>query len=869
MGAGMAAGLLLSYFLLSNQVARSLVSVLDQQQYFLKMLFALFFLLGISGLGGALAGALAGWAIEKYSTVSAQGTSYIWRGALSFFIAHFVIVLPALAYALLTSFFHPDVDVSWTRLPQMFGALGVLYGLIGGALFGLLTVGLRRFLWIVLAAATGFGLGGLLLGLFIRLAADSDAAFTRLLWAMLGMFFFGALGGGALGFAFSRLHDSKPLFPDSRIWRWAVNLAIAAILFTGLVFLRNAIVLLTRVPGSLEPILVLPTQGTAWTVSEGTPSGIGLVAEPVEQARCEDGRVVVTQGGDEISPREWPGCVSDPLAARAGDAVHMVWYSTTVERNSGATSTGNFLLESILLDGAWTYPAIITQTGGPVQPELSSGANGELLMAWNDQSGPRYATMTPYQCDGVPEGRLAQVLYNVVREPQWRPASDPVTWCQNHFDRLHFTPNPKAPDTSYASYPKGAFSSVADLVRTAEYEVMFVTMQWDPPSGAISPGDTLAEAIGDLYANLQAHPEQYPRGLTVRILLGHYPETTLFQLANQVDYVITDLTAAGVDTFRKPEIGWELQLANFDGAWPHAHSKFVVVDGKSAVAAGFNYSYLHLPKEDPSGLGLDMTDMGIQITGPIAQSVLAAYDDLWSGSEQVACGRINYRLPVLFFFFCTSFEAQATHTPETLRFHPQEPSPYSSFALHHTPKHLESDEALLAVILAAEDTIDLFEVNFSLETACVVGILLDRFCTEEAAIPPYMEALRTAVIDHDVKLRVMMEATAMNGFENRLAVRWLLGEVDAAGKLDNVDLRFNSNKMHNKGVLIDRELLSVGSQNFHWSAWGDPSLTEYNMATDDPRAVTDFLDEYEYWWNLAIPAQEDNWLQEARAARGG
>jgi hypothetical protein len=548
--------------------------------------------------------------------------------------------------------------------------------------------------------------------------------------------------------------------------------------------------------------------------------------------------------------------------------VHIVWYSNEIARNSGVITTGNFLLESILMNDVWTDPAIITTVGGPVEPQLSSDADGMLIMEWNDAAGPRYATMTPYECEGIPEGRLAQVLYNVVRDPRWRPAEDPVTWCQNHFDRLHFTPNPKAPDTDYESYPKGAFDSVADLVRTAQYEVMFVTMQWEPSVAGVSPGDTLATAIGDLYRSLQAHPELYPRGITIHILLGHYPETTLFQLANQLDYVIDDLERAGVDRWSVPEIGWKVDLANFDGSWPHAHSKFVVVDGKTAVAAGFNYGYLHLPKEDPSGRGLDMTDMGIQITGPIAQSVLAAYDDLWSGSEQIVCGRTDYRLPVLFFFFCTSIEAQAGHTPETLRFHPQEPSPYSSFALHHTPKHLESDEALIAAILAAETSIDLDEVNFSLDTICTVGILLDAFCASDAAIPPYMEAIRTAVIDNDVKLRVMMEATAMNGLENRLAIRWLLGEAEAAGKLDNLDLRFNSNKMHNKGVLIDRELLTVGSQNFHWSAWGDPSLTEYNMATDDPRAVDGFLDEFEYWWNLAIPVQEDNMLQELREARG-
>ena len=56
--------------------------------------------------------------------------------------------------------------------------------------------------------------------------------------------------------------------------------------------------------------------------------------------------------------------------------------------------------------------------------------------------------------------------------------------------------------------------------------------------------------------------------------------------------------------------------------------------------------------------------------------------------------------------------------------------------------------------------------------------------------------------------------------------------------------------------VVDDQLLVVGSQNFHYSAWGSPSLTEYNLATDDPEAVEEFLTEYEYWWAQAIPVEE-------------
>jgi cardiolipin synthase len=102
----------------------------------------------------------------------------------------------------------------------------------------------------------------------------------------------------------------------------------------------------------------------------------------------------------------------------------------------------------------------------------------------------------------------------------------------------------------------------------------------------------------------------------------------------------------------------------------------------------------------------------------------------------------------------------------------------------------------------------------------------------------------------------MMEESAMNGMENRAGIRWLMKQVEGTGKEDNIDLRFSGNKMHNKAMLIDKEFLSVGSQNFHYSAWGSPSLTEYNIATDDPQAVKEFLTEYEYWWDQAISVED-------------
>lgn len=80
-------------------------------------------------------------------------------------------------------------------------------------------------------------------------------------------------------------------------------------------------------------------------------------------------------------------------------------------------------------------------------------------------------------------------------------------------------------------------------------------------------------------------------------------------------------------------------------------------------------------------------------------------------------------------------------------------------------------------------------------------------------------------------IRAIMETAAVNGLENRMAVRWLKNELAKNGKSDNVLFKFYDGKMHDKATLMDDQFLIVGSQNFHWSAWDTPSLTEYNMAT--------------------------------------
>jgi phosphatidylserine/phosphatidylglycerophosphate/cardiolipin synthase-like enzyme len=385
-------------------------------------------------------------------------------------------------------------------------------------------------------------------------------------------------------------------------------------------------------------------------------------------------------------------------------------------------------------------------------------------------------------------------------------------------------------------------------------------MQWDLPSPAGSPGSTLAQAVATLYEQVLANPTAYPRGMTVRILLGNIPELALFDPTSQVYHTLQDLHDAGLRQMVNEDIGWRLEVANFGGQWPHAHTKFIVVDGKTAAAAGFNYSYLHLPSGHPSGQGLDMTDLGLQVTGPIAQAVLTAYDDLWSVSDLIVCSRFPPPIPRLDFLWCAGRPTETSHPPEVLRFYPTTGNS-NALALHHTAAHLEADESLTAALLAAEGTIDIFEVNFSLDTVCLGAIVLIDLCEGEAAVPTYMHTLLAAIVENDVHVRAIVEESAFNGLENRIGIRWLMDEAAKHGKQENVEIKFADHKMHGKALLIDNELLVIGSQNFHYSAWGSPSLTEYNIATEDSQAIADFLEEYEYHWSNAIPAEEAMFLE--------
>jgi phosphatidylserine/phosphatidylglycerophosphate/cardiolipin synthase-like enzyme len=169
----------------------------------------------------------------------------------------------------------------------------------------------------------------------------------------------------------------------------------------------------------------------------------------------------------------------------------------------------------------------------------------------------------------------------------------------------------------------------------------------------------------------------------------------------------------------------------------------------------------------------------------------------------------------------------------------------------------EGDTFIATALASAEESIDMTQVNFALEMICMANIVFPDLCTFDDALP-YMKAMVEAVEKNHVHVRVIMENSNSNGLENRVGGTILMEELERRepGLSDLVELRFYNGKIHAKGSLIDDQLLIIGSQNMHYSSWGEGGLTEYSLATDNPQAIAEYQALFEDKWQEAIPFEE-------------
>ncbi|QFP76926.1 phospholipase D-like domain-containing protein [Deinococcus sp. AJ005] len=387
------------------------------------------------------------------------------------------------------------------------------------------------------------------------------------------------------------------------------------------------------------------------------------------------------------------------------------------------------------------------------------------------------------------------------------------------------------------------FDDVAALVLSARREVMFTTMQWQ--EGTLNPGQTLARALAGLYARVRADPAAYPDGMDVRLTLGNFPVVSTFEWGAEIWGALRDLKSAGVP-LDDPAHGWRMRLGNYVGTFPHSHVKLLVIDGELLMGAGFNYGFGHFPRNHPSGKGDNLFDLALVTRGPVAQDGVTVFEDLWIRSKVVECDaepdpanpQQGCRLGA---------RGVRGGPPEVRDAYPA--GTQRVFSLYRREGFTEADQAVVAVLGAARSRVDLLQVNFSMDVSCIVALLNPALCTERDRLP-YMTALLDA-LERGVRVHLMTDEGGLGGIENRIALAYLGREMSKRGiPAARFQARWFPTPLHAKAILVDGEMLVVGSMNMHYSSWtqGPLGLAEYDLATTAPSVVSEFAGIYSDYW---------------------
>lgn len=848
------------WILLQGRLFAFIRDQIPEEQLFIRLLAGILAIVIAYGIFGAIIGLVGGDALSDMNRQLSKNSSG-YKLAVVMGLANAVAVLPMVVLFIFLTYY--NAVSSPARYSLIFAAIAILYGLIFNLIFLLFYAREVERLKYLGRSMLGFVGGGAAAGFVFWLSSLADMrslSILRCALMILALFLFYAVIGTAITYGVSVSKKSakkitRPLY--SYILLATFIVIVSFVLLSNLskistfLYMRDA---------GLSEQLAIDTKESGWELYEN-PAATDEIFEIFHKASLVasgDNRDIACVGGNLYIDEEQidlPSCISDPyVITTADERTHLIWVSdqyVSQNRNMKPREM-KYIYESVSWQDKWSEPYLISYGDEIVLEQLRS--DGGIYLEWKQDGSSYIANQPSYRCDPTQLSRLDRTLYDAISQGGFYSDDSILPYCQNSYDSIAYLPNPVAESSRQPESMNGSFDQMATLAESARYEVLFTTMEWVTDADGLSPGKTLTDSIATLYEKVKANPEKYPRGMKVRILLGNYPEVNNFTWGQQIFNVLEDLHSSGMYRLVDEEIGWEVEVANFDGTWPHGHTKFIVVDGREVIAAGYNYSYLHFDINHPSRKGLGMADMGLHIKGPVAQASMAAYDDLWNGSDMIVCSDYQESPPVYWEATCTFKDAKVSHIPEVTRFYPTE-SDDISFSLFRNEKFKEADIAVDAAIGSATESIDLFHVNFSLLAICDAGILLKDYCDFDQALP-WMKTMVDTIEQEDVKVRIMVEKEAMNGMENRIGIKVMYDELRKRGIEDNVEVKFFEGKMHSKSTLIDDQLLIIGSQNMHYSSWGKSGLTEYSLSSSSPVAVEDFKETFDFYWERGIPAEQ-------------
>lgn len=450
-----------------------------------------------------------------------------------------------------------------------------------------------------------------------------------------------------------------------------------------------------------------------------------------------------------------------------------------------------------------------------------------------------------------PTARLDRLLYGRT----WGQGA--ALSCGNRVEGLLHLPQA---DPAYSTQPRtpigGYDALVAELGKTRR-ELVIANMLWS--DGPDAPGASVALAIARLRTDLAAHPERYPAGLTVRLILGNTvrddalldPKANLYAAAEH-------LLAAGVPLTGDTVPGWRLELANYAYTYPHSHIKVIVQDGERVLAGGFNITVGHLPQGAPGGRGLDLADLGLWVRGPVARHALAAVRDTWEHSRLLTCARRPRP---------GKLRQDCTLAPGPSPWPLIWPAPAAQagtahvYPLYRRTGYLGPDEALAELLGAAHSRLDIVQSLVGGTLGCLGDLSEVAGCPPERQLPVW-RAVVAAIRDHGVTVRLLMAYHPTRQAEPLGLLRAMRLELRKFGLEDHLQARWYGTEggAHTKMVLVDGEMLVVGSHNLHFSSFGRTGLAEYSLATSDAAAIAEAQGLFEFEWARGTAIRTPWWL---------
>ena len=371
-------GNIITYLIAVSGIVGWILGFVPQEQILVRLLFAIVLAFLTVGLGGVAAGVFNGWALNRIDTGGDRRRFMVGTG-YAYGVGHGILLIPILLLISLIGLYNNGPKIQPQAYVLLFGLLGLIYGLIIGFIFSLLTVNFKRIWGVLLAVVVGYTLGGILLGLFLW-RADLLSPGMVPLRVILRLFFVSLLinipAGALVGLAYHNLSQKRSNLGEEALkpgrLQQGIVIGVSLLILLAVVgFIRNAESFLTANPAATATQLTSETVGVHWIPPINLP--IGSQSQALSPPDISS------------SPNGLVGVVWSQEQDQASDIFYAFW-----DEDPGG-------------EAVWSEPINISNSSSmrSSNPQLTMDRNSQAHLVWEE---------------GDPSSETNQILYSRCQE---------------------------------------------------------------------------------------------------------------------------------------------------------------------------------------------------------------------------------------------------------------------------------------------------------------------------------------------------------------------------------------------------------------------------------------------------------------------